>query len=292
MKYFKRISIVLAIFAALFFVLYDVDFIEPGHEGIVVSLYGEKKGVQDYTLRSGAVWYNRYTERIYSFPTFMQNIVWTKSVDEGSPLDEAVTFNSSEGAVVNTDVALSYQIDKNKIPEIFVELRQDAEYISRVYMRGKVRDAINRNASSMKITAIFGEEKQELLKKVRQDLDDELRSKGFVIDMVAFVGEMRVDPKVLESINLTISASQKAIEAENKVKQSKAEADQKIEEARGEAESITVVAKAKADANRILTESLTPELLNYEALQRWDGVLPKVTGETIPFISISDELKK
>lgn len=292
MKYFKRISLVLAAVVAMFFVLYDVDFIEPGHEGIVVSLYGEKKGVQDYTLRSGAVWYNRFTEKIYSFPTFMQNVVWTKNADEGSPTDESVTFNSSEGAVVNTDVALSYQIDKNKIPHIFVELRQDADYITKTYMRGKVRDAINRTASSMKVTDIFGEKKQELLKKVKQDLDLELKEKGFIIDMVAFTGEMRVDPKVEESINLTISASQKAIEAENKVKQSKAEADQKIEEARGEAESITVVAKAKADANRILTESLTPQLLNYEALQRWDGVLPKVTGQTIPFISLDNEVNK
>lgn len=100
------------------------------------------------------------------------------------------------------------------------------------------------------------------------------------------VGKMKVDEKVEASINATISATQKAIEAQNKVVQSKAEADQKIEEARGEAESISLVAKAKAEANRILTESLSPSLLQYEALQRWDGILPKVTGEVIPFISL------
>ena len=268
-----------------------MSIVEPGYVGIKVNLYGEKKGVQDYTLRTGAVWYSRVSEQVYEFPTFMQNAVWTKSSDEGSPIDESVTFNSSEGAVVNTDVALSYQIQAEKVPNIFVELRQDADYITHTYMRGKTRDALNRIASTMKVTDIFGEGKQRLLLETKKELERELGHKGFVIDMIAFVGEMRVDPKVEESINMTISASQKAIEAQNKVVQSKAEADQKIEEARGEAESITLVAKAKADANRILTESLSKELLQYEALQRWDGVLPRVTGDVVPFVDVTADSK-
>lgn len=286
---FQKIGIVLTVMIVCLFGIYGCDLIEPGHVGIKVNLYGEQKGVQNYTLRTGAIWYNRFSEQVYEFPTFMQNAVWTKDYDEGSSTDESVTFNSSEGAVVNTDIALSYQIEKTKVPEIFVELRQDADYITHIYMRGKVRDAVNRIASTMKVTDIFGEGKQRLLLEAKKELDRELGHKGFVIDMIAFVGEMRVDTKVLESINMTISASQKAIEAQNKVVQSKAEADQKIEEARGEAESITLVAKAKADANKILTESLSQSLLNYEALQRWDGILPKVTGEVIPFITIDTD---
>lgn len=287
MSIFQKVGIAFSIAFVMFFTIYGCDVIEPGHVGIKVDLYGENKGVQSYTLRTGAIWYNRFSEKVYEFPTYMQNAVWTADLNEQSPTDESVTFNSSEGAVVNTDIALSYQIEKDKIPDIFVELRQDAEYITRVYMRGKVRDAVNRIASTMRVTDIFGEGKQKLLLAARQELEKELGHKGFTIDMIAFVGEMRVDQKVLESINMTISASQKAIEAQNKVLQSKAEADQKIEEARGEAESISLVAKAKADANKILTESLSSDLLLYEALQRWDGVVPKVVGgELMPLMNI------
>jgi len=221
----------------------------------------------------------------------MQNAVWTKANDEGSPTDESVTFNSSEGAMVNTDIALSYQMDPEKIPNIFVNLRQDADYITHTYMRGKARDALNRLSSEVKVTEIFGSGKQKLLLDTKKELERELGDLGFKIDMIAFIGQMRVDPIVEQSINMTISASQKAIEAQNKVLQSKAEADQKIEDARGEAESISLVAKAKADANRLLTESLSPPLLQYEALQRWDGILPKVTGESIPFIQIAEPTK-
>jgi len=288
----KNIVIAFIVTFCLVFIIQGCDVIEPGHVGIKVNLYGEQKGVQSYTLRTGAVWYNRFSEQVYEFPTFMQNAIWTASLDEGSPIDESVTFNSSEGASVNTDVSLSYQIERDKIPEIFVELRQDADYITHTYMRSKVRDAINRIGSTMKITDIFGEGKQRLLIEAKKELDEELGHKGFVIDMIAFAGKMRVDPEVEKSVNMTISASQKAIEAQNKVVQSKAEADQKIEEARGEAESITLVAKAKADANEILNKSLSKELLQYEALQRWDGILPRVTGDSLPFIDISSELEK
>lgn len=282
-------AIVLAV--CTFFVLYDVDFVEPGYVSLKVKLYGADRGVQDSVLKEGAVWYNRFLERTYEFPVFMQNAIWTKSVTEGSPVDESINFNSVEGAKINTDVALSYQIQREKIPSIFVELRQDADYITKVYMRGKVRDSINRVASTMKVIDIFGEKKEELLLKAKQELDRELRPKGFIIDMIAFTDELRVDPKVEESINMTISASQKAIEAQNKVVQSKAEADQKIEEARGEAEGITLVAEAKAKANKILTESLSKELLQYEALQRWDGVLPRVTGDVVPFVDVTSDSK-
>jgi regulator of protease activity HflC (stomatin/prohibitin superfamily) len=288
---FKKSGIIFAVLMVCLLCVYGIDNIEPGHVGVRVSLYGSHSGVQDLTIRTGAVIYNRFTERVYEFPTFMQNAVWTKGIDEGSPTDEAMTFNSSEGAVINVDVAISYQIEAKKVPSIFVELRQDADYITHIYMRSKVRDALNRIASDMKVTEIFGTGKQELLLKAKAELDRELKEKGFVIDMIAFVGEMRVDTEVMKSINMTISASQKAIEAQNKVVQSKAEADQKIEEARGEAESITLVAQAKAEANKILTESLTPPLLQYEALQRWDGILPKVTGGTVPFINL-DNIEK
>lgn len=288
---FKKIGIGVTIVIVLFFCIFGYNVIDPGNVGIKVNLYGEQKGVQNYTLRTGAVWYNRFSEQVYEFPTYMQNAVWTQDVSEGSETDESVTFNSSEGAVINIDVALSYQIQADRVPDIFVELRQNANYITHVYMRGKTRDALNRIASTMKVTDIFGPKKQQLLLDAKKELEKELGHKGFLFDMIAFVGEMRVDNTVKSSITATISASQKAIEAENKVLQSKAEADQKIEEARGEAESITLVAKAKADANKILTESLTPELLQYEALQRWDGVLPKVTGDSVPFVNINLESK-
>lgn len=263
--------------------------VDPGNIGLKVNMYGTDRGVDDVTLETGRVWYNPITEDIYTFPTYMQNAVWTKDEIAESPEDESITFNSIEGAVVNADIAISYQILPDHVKDIFTELRQDAEYIKNVYVRSKTRDAFSRHASKMKVVDIFGSKKEELLSAVKEDLGSTMP--GFKFDMVTFVGGLRVDPLVEQSISSTIQATQRAIEAENKVKQSTAEAQQKVEEARGLAESILLEAKARSEANEILTKSLSPALLQYESLQRWDGVLPKVTGEVIPFITIDNEVK-
>jgi len=263
--------------------------VDPGNIGLKVNMYGTDRGVDDVTLETGRVWYNPITEDVYTFPTYMQNAIWTKDEIEESPEDESITFNSIEGAVVNADIAISYQILPEHVKDIFTELRQDAEYIKDVYVRSKTRDAFSRHASKMKVVDIFGSKKEELLSAVKEDLGSTMP--GFKFDMVTFVGGLRVDPLVEQSISSTIQATQRAIEAENKVKQSTAEAQQKVEEARGLAESILLEAKARSEANEILTKSLSPALLQYESLQRWDGVLPKVTGEVIPFISIDNEVK-
>jgi len=259
--------------------------VEPGHVGIKVNWYGSQKGVEDFPLYTGRVWYNPVSEEIYTFPTFMQNATWSGP--------EAITFNSVEVASVTADVAISYSLVPEKVPVIFVELRQDAEYITRVYVHNKVRDSLSKHASTMKVIDICGSHKEELLKAVKAELDAELKDQGFRFDMVTFVGKLRVDPQVEQSINMTIQATQRAIEAQNKVVQSTAEANQKIEEARGKAQSVLINAKAQAEANDILTKSLSPELIRYEALQKWDGILPKVTsGNTMPFIEIPLDNKR
>ncbi len=255
--------------------------VDPGYVGIKVNMYGSQRGVEDFPLHTGRVWYNPFTEEVYPFPTFMQNASWTDH--------ESMTFNSIEGAGVTADVAVAYQLEADKVPVIFVELRQDADYITKIYVRSKVRDALSRHGSTMKVVDIFGSKKEELLKSVKLDLEDELKSRGFKFDMISFIGKLRVDAQVEQSINMTIQATQRAIEAQNKVVQSKAEADQKIEEARGKAQSVLINAKAKAEANDMLTKSSSPQLMEYEALQRWDGVLPKVTGNSIPFIHLPQD---
>jgi regulator of protease activity HflC (stomatin/prohibitin superfamily) len=283
---FARHFGMLAIVALVLMSLGGCTKVEPGYVGIKVNLYGKQRGVSDYPIVTGRVWYNPWTQEIYQFPTFLQNVVWTRAANEGSPTDESITFNSREGAIINADVGLSYAFDGNKVPELFVEFRQPAEVITNIYIRNKVRDALNREASRMSVTDIYGIKKQDLLNSVKQDLEEELAHKGVHFDTVSFTSGLRVPPQVEESINSAIEATQRAVEAQNKVAQSTAEAQQHIAEANGIAQSVMIKAKAQADANQLLNSSLTPMLIQYEALQKWNGTLPEVTSGAVPFINV------
>lgn len=281
--------------------------VEPGYAGIRVNQYGSQRGVEDFPLQTGRVWYNSFTEDVYKFPTFLQTVVWTKDEAEGSENDESITFNSSEGAIINADITLAYSFAYESVPSLFVEFRKTAEEITDVYMRSRVRNAFSQQASVLKVADIFGEKKQTMLNDVKNQLIEELSSKGINIDMVSYVGALRVDPIVEASINAVIQAKQKAIEAENKVAQATAEANQVIEAAEGEAQAIQKVADAdayairarslaQAEANNVVRESLINEgaiLLQWEQVRRWNGVVPTVSvtsggdgGGIIPLLQI------
>jgi regulator of protease activity HflC (stomatin/prohibitin superfamily) len=94
---------------------------------------------------------------------------------------------------------------------------------------------------------------------------------------------------VHDSINRVIQAAQDALAAQNKVVQAKAEADQVIATAQGAAQATLINAKAQADANQLLNASLTDTLVRWQAIAKWNGTMPNVTGGAMPFIDITQK---
>lgn len=245
--------------------------IGAGKVGIVVYQNGTQKGVQDYPVKTGRIWYNPFTTTVYDYPTFMQNAVWTDR--------EKISFNTAEGSRISCDVALSYSLEPSKVPYVFVKHRQELEYITHNYLRNKVRDAINKHSAEYHAVEALSSKTQEIILNARKQLEEELTPEGFIIDTLSFISAPDPeDPQVKQSISLVISSTQKSLEAENKVKQIEAEARQALAKAEGEAKSITALAEAQAQANRILAESITPELVKYKMIEVWDGKMPQVLG--------------
>lgn len=272
--------------------------VEPGYAGIVVNQYGSQRGVSDFPITTGRVWYNPFTEDVYSFPTFRQNHTWSVSPHEGGPHDESITFQSSEGASLNVDIGVSYRFVFEKVPHLFVEFKQDADHIRDVFMRNQVRDAFNELAGKMPAMDIVGMKKGDLLTAVTEKLNKDLNKVGIMVESISWNGKARMDPRIENSINAVIESMQKAIEAKNKIMQSEAEAKQVVATSEGqarstvlkaqaEADAILIHAKAQAEANRLQAESLNANLLQWNALNKWDGRLPQFTGSNaVPFIQV------
>jgi regulator of protease activity HflC (stomatin/prohibitin superfamily) len=277
--------------------------VRPGYVGILVPLYGSKEAKTEYDTVYGRVWYNSFYNDVYVFPTFMQQVVWTRSANEGNANDESISFSSKEGKVINCDIALAYSIKPESVTHIFRDQRRTIEEITDGYLRSKVRDSFVRHAGKMSVSDVLGAGKEDLITEVKKDLTGELGPKGYIIDMISIVGEMRVDEKVRDAISATIQALQKAIEAENKVKQSEAEARQAVAKAEGEAKaaiataegkakSRLTVAKAEAEANQLIQPTLTEAVLRYEALKNWNGQLPLMSNQSAtPLINIDAFIK-
>jgi regulator of protease activity HflC (stomatin/prohibitin superfamily) len=263
--------------------------VPAGHVGVKVFLLGGDKGVDSEELGVGRYWIGM-NEELYIFPTFMQNYVWTKDPAEGSSNDESISFQTADGMTANADVGISYSIDPSKVTQIFQTYRRGVDEITDTFLRNMVRDALVKQASNKPIEYVYGAGKADLMASVQKDVSAQVGSLGIKIDKIYWIGEIRLPPTVIDSINAKNAATQMAQQRQNEVAQAKAEADKKIEDARGTAESILRVADAQAKANKLLAQSLTPEFVQYQAITKWDGILPKFTGSAaVPFVDVTNE---
>ena len=82
--------------------------------------------------------------------------------------------------------------------------------------------------------------------------------------------------------------AQQQVETQKQVlAQREIEAQQKVATAKGEAESILVVAQGQAKANDALSRSISPILVQYKGIEKWNGILPQVSGGAVPFVDVT-----
>lgn len=265
--------------------------VPAGHVGVKVYLLGGSKGVDSEELGVGRYWIG-FNEELYLFPTFMQNYEWTLDSRPGSETDESISFQTVEGLTVNADVGISYSIDPVKVTDIYQTYRRGVAEITDTFLRNMVRDALVKLSSDKPVEYVYGAGKAELIDRALMMVREQVEPQGINVSKIYWIGQIRLPPEVIASITEKIGATQKAQQRQNEVAQARAEADKKIEEARGQADSLLKVAEAQAKANELLAESITDTLVRYKALEKWDGVLPRMTGEgAIPFIDVTKEVQ-
>jgi regulator of protease activity HflC (stomatin/prohibitin superfamily) len=289
--FLKRVLVSVALLVVTLFIMSScVSRIDAAHVGIRVKLAGSDRGVDDIPVVTGWVFYNPITEQLIQFPTSVQNIVWTKDAHEGSAQDESITFSSLEGVNINADIGLSFHIEPSLAPHLYLRFRKSNMLeLANGYVRNALREAFNVSASQMPVQQIYGAEKSKLVADVTKKLQDQLGKDGIIIDQLTINGALRLPENVATAINRAMEATQQAIQAENKVRQVKAEAEQAVTlaegqaaaaraRARGEADARLITSKAEARANLILRYSTSASVLQYRALERWNGKLPVMNG--------------
>src|SRR5260370_26828818 len=159
--------------------------VDAGHVGIRVRLAGSDRGIQDMPVVTGWVFFNPLTEQIVLFPTSVQNVVWAQSAHEGRPIDESITFSSSEGVNVNVDVALAFHIEPTLAPRLYGRFRMnDMLILADRFVRNTVRDAFTQVASKIPVQDVYGAGKSKMLADVTAKCRDTLGKDGFVIDQL------------------------------------------------------------------------------------------------------------
>lgn len=277
----RNYFIYIAVAAMCLFIVYTttVVMIPPGYVGVIVNLVGEEKGVEEIELPVGAHLVAPW-KMVYKFPVFEQNHLWDN--------EKQFTFQTSEGLVVEAEVGVTYHLRHDKIHLLFAKYRRGMDEITDVFIRNFTRDAINKCASKLRIEDLYGPAKEKFFEDVQFLVRNDLQNLGIVIERIYLVGNLHFPKSVVNALNSKIEAIQRAQQRENELRESEAEAKKQMAKAYGEAESALIRAKAQAEANRTISQSLTTELIHWQAIQKWDGQLPSALGNhgmILPFMS-------
>lgn len=76
------------------------------------------------------------------------------------------------------------------------------------------------------------------------------------------------------------------LDAQTKIAKANASAQAKVIAARAEAQSVLIQAESQAKANDMLNRSITPAVLEYKKLNKWNGKLPTVMGNSSTLVNL------
>jgi regulator of protease activity HflC (stomatin/prohibitin superfamily) len=276
-------GIALGLLVLLLLVPTAVTYVNPGHVGIVIHRTGG--GVDPRALGPGLHMRNPLTTGIEEYPTFMQTLVLTRASSEGSSNNDEINVNSVEGQPLSLDVSMSFELDPTKVPALYSTFRTDIATIQHTYVKQAIRQALQEVVGNEEIAAIIGPKKAEVTGRVTKSLEQRLDPYGIQVKQFT-INELRAPPAVIEAINQKNVMQQQALTSQNELQKNQFQAQGDSIKAAGRAKAILAEAEAQAKANRLLSESITPTLVQYEMSKRWNGQMPQVTGGAMPMLQL------
>lgn len=278
-----KVPLVIGVLVVLLMIPSSFTYINPGNVGIVIHKMGG--GVDPVPLGQGLHWRNPLITGIEEYPVYMQTLVLTHGNGEGSPNNDEINVNSVEGQPVSLDVSLSFELDATRTPNLYTTFRTDIEQIQHGYVKQSIRQALQEVVGSEAIADILGPKKAEVVARAQNLISQRLAQYGFVVKQFT-INEIRAPAEVMSAINTKNVMQQQALTAQNELQKNTFQAQGDSIRASGRAKAILAEAQAQAEANRLLSASITPTLVQYEMTKKWNGQMPQVTGGATPLLQL------
>ncbi len=235
-------------------------------------------GERGVVLNFGAVQKTVLDEGLHFRIPLVQEIIKMDVKVQKATTDAAAA--SSDLQDVNSTVAINYHIAPDKANTVYQTIGV------------QFKDRIIDPAVQETVKAITAKYTAEQLITMRPAVSDAMKSsltdrlKEHNISVVAFsIVGFSFSKIFMEAIESKQTADQLAQKAQRDLERIKIEAEQKITSARAEAESLRL---QRANISRELIDLRRVEA-NLKAIEKWNGILPQVTGNgAIPFIGVDD----
>jgi regulator of protease activity HflC (stomatin/prohibitin superfamily) len=228
-------------------ILFPIVIIGPGERGVV---FNNGTGIEQRILGEG----------VHIRIPLLETV--TKISIRVQKTDVKAEAASKDLQTVDTDIVVNWHMDASQVNRIYQQVG-DEEAVSDRVLTPAVNEVVK--AAVAKKTASDVLAQRPILKAdIDKALSERLSRYHILLDDVSIV-----------NVNFTAEF--------NSAIESKQIAQQQAEQAKFLVEK----AKSEAEANKIQQQSLSPEILQQRALDKWDGKLPQYfSGSSLPFVSI------
>jgi len=241
-----QLALVIVFLAILskFFVI-----VNAGERGVLMQ-FGK---VQEQVLGEGL---HVIVPTVYSVKTLSVRVQKQESSAEASSKDLQDVF---------TDVALNWHIIPDEANAIFQQIGDEKEVVARIIAPAveEVLKAVIAKYTAEEIITKRGEVKAA----VDEFLTLRLLTYHIAVDDISLV-HVHFSQRFSDAVEAKQIAEQEAKRGEFLALKAVKEAEAKVNLAKGEAE-----------VQRLLQDNLTPELLERQAIEKWDGKLPLIVGD-------------
>jgi regulator of protease activity HflC (stomatin/prohibitin superfamily) len=185
--------------------------------------------------------------------------------------ETAETAASRDLQNVTTKVAVNWSITPSDAEWVYERLGDESQ------LTDKVIAPIVSNA----VKAVAARYDAEQLVEKRDVVRDQIQQQ-----IVAALTHYKVQVQGVNITNFSFSQDYaKAIEQKQVAQQRAQQAEYDLARTKVQAQQEVAQAQGQAQAQKLLQSTLTPEIIRLKAVDKWNGVLPQVTGGgAIPFI--------
>ncbi|MEB3829565.1 prohibitin family protein [Phormidium sp. CCY1219] len=176
---------------------------------------------------------------------------------------------------VTMNVALNWRVDPARVNTIYQTIGDESEIVNRI-ISPAVSEVV-KAATAKKNAEEIITKRTELKLEIDNQIQERLSEYSVLINDISLV-DIQFSPEFAKAIEAKQIAEQEAKRASFIALKAEQEAQADINRAKGQAE-----------AQRLLRESITAQLLQKQAIEKWDGQFPMVMGSdggALPFINI------
>lgn len=227
---------------------FSIANVPVNHVGVVYNGFGG--GVQEKTLANGFYFKKPFFDKIYKIPTDVQTVNLDK-----------VTTQTHDGQYIDTSVDVKYQILGDDALTVFKQFRE-VDRVNKELVKPVVQRAVEQVTVDYDVFDILGPKRNEVYKQINDNVRNELQKFGLTFKSLTIL-----DSDVKDEIELAIqneAVAQKAIDvAKQEQEKIKVENETKLLQAKTDAEKKAIEAQAEADANKVISSSVTNEMNQY-----------------------------